>query len=62
MIRLTFDAVLQAVSIERGGRQHVYTPSPASIRRALLLTCQATWLYRPSNQPRVFVWECAQHA
>jgi hypothetical protein len=60
MIRLTFDSILQAIAIEHDDRQHVYTPSPASIRRALRLTCQATWLYRPSSQPQLFAWEMVQ--
>jgi hypothetical protein len=57
MITLRFDAILQAVSIERGDNQRVYCPKPASMRRLLRLACQSHWLYRPQPQYQIFVWE-----
>jgi hypothetical protein len=61
MITIRFDSILQAIAIERGDKQRVYSPSPASIRRALQLTCHAHWVFRPCFQAQLFVWEKVQH-
>ena len=60
MITLRFDAILQAVSIERGDKQVIYCPKPASMRRLLRLTCQSHWVYRPCFYPGLHAWELAR--
>lgn len=60
MITLRFDNILKAVSIERGEKQRIYCPKPASMRRLLRLACQSHWVYRPCLYPQMHVWQLAR--